>query len=169
MLAPLGLPKKMASNYQWVLEILRKVASDGIRYYRNIKQKEPESLLDLFLTSFAPPELDVRDIQKAKGLIRRKIRLGMALLHLDHWLFAGISLGAIFPELTERMWKQSYETADSESWEQAWQAGLNIPKEVTPLPLEEIEHDVLVDVASYVSEYFPDLVDPLNLRLYCQR
>ena len=167
ILAPLGLPKQMVSNYQGVLEILHKVSSDGIRYYRNYNQKEPEFLLDLFLTSFAPPELDFRDIQKAKSLMKKKIRLGMALLQLDSWLFVGISLGAIFPELTEKIWRQSYETVDNESWSQALRAGVNIPKEFTPLPLEEMEHDVLIDVASYVSKYFPDLVEPLNLRLYC--
>ena len=165
LLAPLGLPKQVARSYQWVLESLRKVASDGIGYYRDHHRKEPESLLDLWLTSFAPPEVDFRDLDKARGLAKKKIRLGMALQQSDSWLFVGISLGAIFPQLTEKMWRQSYETADHESWAQAWQAGINIPKEFTSLPLEEMEHEVLVEVASYASEYFPDLVDPLNLRL----
>lgn len=168
LLAPLGLPEQEASSYQWVLASLRKVASDGIRYYRDYHRKEPESLLDLLLTSFAPREVDFRDFHKAKGLAKKKIRLGTALQQSDSWLFVGISLGAIFPELTERMWRQSYETADHESWARAWRAGLNIPKEFTPLPLEEMEHEVLVEVASYTSEYFPDLVDPLNLRLHRQ-
>jgi len=168
LFAPLGLPEQEAKSYQWDLVSLRKVASDGIRYYRDYHQKEPESLLDLLLTSFAPREVDFRDFDKARELAKETIRLGIALQQLDSWLFIGISLGAIFPELTERMWRQSYETTDHESWELAWKAGLNIPEEFTPLPLEEMEHEVLVEVASYASEYFPDLVDPLNLRLHKQ-
>ena len=50
----IGLPRQAASDDQWVLESLRKVASDGIRYYRDYHRKEPESLLDLLLTSFYP-------------------------------------------------------------------------------------------------------------------
>lgn len=165
LLAPLGIPEQEASSYQWVLASLEKVASDGIRYYRDYHRKEPESLLDLWLTSFAPPEVDFREPHKAVVLARKKIRLGMALQRSDYWLFVGISLGAAFPELTERIWRLSYETTDRESWARAWKAGLNIPKEFTPLPLDETEHEVLVEVASYVTEYFPDLVDPLNLRL----
>jgi len=150
----IGLPRQAASDDQWVLESLRKVASDGIRYYRDYHRKEPESLLDLWLTSFSPIEFDFRDLDKAKELAKKRIRLGIALQQLDSWLFVGISLGATFPELTERMWRQSYETVNHESWARAWQARVNIPKEFTPLPLQEMEQEVLVEVASYATKYF---------------
>lgn len=166
LFARLGLPRQTTSSDQWILESLRKVASDGMRYYRDYHGKEPESLLDLWLTSFAPREFDFRDLDKAKELAKKRIRLGIALQQLDSWLFVGISLGATFPELTERMWRQSFETVNHESWARAWQAGVNIPKEFNPLPLQEMEQEVLVEVASYSTEYFPDLVDLLSLRLH---
>jgi hypothetical protein len=161
----IGLPGQVASSEDWVFEYLHKVASDGMAYYRNWHRKEPESFLDLWLTSFAPPEVDFRDLQKMRELAKRKIRLGVALQQADAWLLVGISFGATFPELTESMWKKEYEKHDPESWTFARQAGLDIPEKFTPLPLEEMEQQVLAEVTSYVTEYFPELVDELSLRL----
>ena len=164
--ARFGLPGQQAANREdWVYEYLRKVADDGMAYYKKCYQKEPESFLDLWLTSFAPPEVDFRDVQKMKALAKRKLRLGAALQQSDTWLLAGISFGATFPELAERMWSREYGKHDAEIWASARQHGLDIPEKFTPLPLEEMERQVLADVASYVKEYFPELVEPLNLRL----
>jgi len=164
--AQFGVPGQEAANSEdWVYEYLCKVASDGMAYYQKCYQKEPESFLDLWLTSFAPPEVDFRDLQKMRELAKRKIRLGVALQQSDAWLLVGISFGATFPELTERMWKQEYEKHDPEAWAFARIHGLNIPEKFTHLPLEEMEQQVLVEVASYVMEYFPELVEPLSLRL----
>jgi hypothetical protein len=157
--------QEAANSEDWVYEYLRKVAGDGMAYYRKCHQKEPESFLDLWLTSFAPPEVGFRDVQKMKELAKRKLRLGVALQQSDTWLLAGISFGATFPELTERMWGREYGKHDAEIWASARQHGLDIPEKFTPLPLEEMEQQVLVEVASYVKEYFPELVEPLNLRL----
>jgi hypothetical protein len=153
-----GLPRQQASSDQWVLEFLRKVASDGVRYYRDCHGKEPESLTDLWLTSFSPREFDFRDLNIARKLANRNIRLGIALQQLDSWLFVGISLGASLPDLTERMWQQSYETVNQDSWSLAYRAGVNIPKEFTPLPLQEAEQEVLLEVTSYATTHFPDCV-----------
>jgi len=164
--AQFGVPGQEAANSEdWVYEYLCKVASDGMAYYQKCYQKEPESFLDLWLTSFAPPEVDFRNLQKMRELAKRKIRLGVALQQSDAWLLVGISFGATFPELTERMWKQEYEKHDQEAWAFARIHGLNIPEKFTPLPLEEMEQQVLAEVASYVTEHFPELVEPLSLRL----
>ncbi len=167
--AQLGLPgqaaREAAASEEGVFEYLRKVASDGVKYYRDHCPKEPESFLDLWLTSFSPPEVDFRDLQKMRELAKRKIRLGVALQQADIWLLAGISFGTTFPELTERMWRQEYEKHDPEAWAFWRRHGLDIPEKFTPLPLEEMEQQVLAEVTSYVTEYFPELVDPLSLRL----
>jgi hypothetical protein len=164
--AQFGIPRQEAANSEdWVYEYLRKVANDGMAYYKKCYQKEPESFLDLWLTSFAPPEVDFRDVQKMKELAKRKIRLGVALQQSYTWLLAGIGFGATFPKLTERMWKLEYEKHNPEAWAFARQCGLDIPEKFTPLPLEEMEQQVLVEVASYVTEYFPELVEPLSLHL----
>jgi len=161
----IGLSRETANQENWVFEHIRKVASDGMAYYQNCCQKEPDSFLDLWLTSFTPPEADFRDMQKMKKLAKRKIRLGKALQLSDNWLLVGISFGATFPELTERIWEQEYENHDPETWASARRHGLDIPEEFTPLPLKEMEQQVLAEVTSYVTEYFPELVDPLGLRL----
>ncbi len=164
LFASLGLSAQLAKNEQWILECLRKVGPDGLLHYRNNTHKEPESLMDLWLTSFAPSEVDFRDISKIKMITDKKIRLGDALRQSDAWLFAGISFGALFPDLLEKMWRQSYEIVEQKSWADARRAGVDIPEEFLPLPLEEMEQTVLVDVAAYTREYFPELVDLLSLR-----
>jgi hypothetical protein len=164
--AQFGLPGQEAANSEdFVYEYLRKVASDGMAYYEKRYQKEPDSFLGLWLTSFAPPEGDFRDPQRMRGLAKRKIRLGVALQQSDAWLLAGISFGATFPELTERMWRREYEKHDAKILASARQHGLDVPEKFTPLPLEEMEQQVLVEVASYVKEYFPESVEPLSLHL----
>lgn len=159
--AQLGLPSQAARGRQWVVEYLRKVASDGMRYYG----EEPESFLDLWLTSFAPPEVDFRDPEKMRHLAKKRIRLGMALDWLDRWVLVGISFGATFPDLTEGLWRESYEEIDLRSWAEAREYGLDIPEQPTPLPLEDMEQQVLLEVAAYAMEYFPELVTPLGLRV----
>ena len=115
------------------------------------------------------PTVDFRDLEKTRKLARKKIRLDVALQRADTWLLVGISFGATFPELTEKMWGQEYEQdyrkQDPEAWAMAKKFGLDIPEEFTPLPLGEMEQLVLAEVTSYVTEYFPELVDPLSLHL----
>ena len=72
----LGISKQAAYNQQSVSTYICNVGSDGSHYYFDIFQKEPESLLDLWLKSFTPPDVDFRDIKKAKMLAKKKLRLG---------------------------------------------------------------------------------------------
>ena len=85
---------------------------------------------------------------------------------LDEWLMSGIGFGATYPELVQKMWVKTYETLrDQDEWAKAREHGLAIPEEQTPVPLEEIEQHVLLEVGRYVYEYFPQLIDPLGLRI----
>ena len=167
--ARVGLPRQDASNEDWVFYYISKLASDGMTYYRNYCKKEPESFLDLWLTSFSPPDLDFRDLDKMKKLARKKIRLDLALYQADGWLLAGISYGSTFPDLTEKMWKQEYETEyktkDPEFYNFMTKCMGHIPEKSTLISLKEMEQLVLSEVTSYVKIYFPELVDPLSLRL----
>jgi hypothetical protein len=89
----------------------------------------------------------------------------MVLQWMDIWFLAGIGLGLAFLESVARMWRNSYETNHSGSWELALQASLEVPKEdvETPLTLEEMEQVVLSQVAEYAREYIPEVVEPLRL------
>jgi len=82
-----------------------------------------------------------------------------------NWLFVGLSFGATFPELAEKMWQHEYEKHDPEQWAIERKAGLDLTEKLTHLSLKEMEQQVLSEVSSYVIEYFPDLIDPLSLRL----
>jgi len=88
------------------------------------------------------------------------------VLKLESWLMSGIGFGASYPELVQKMWVKTYETPmDQDEWAKAREHGLAIPEEQTPLPLEEMEQLVLLEVGRYVYEYFPQLIDPLGLRM----
>ena len=49
-------------------------------------------------------------------------------------------------------------------WSEARVHGLSIPEKPLGMGLEEQEKVVLKRVAGYVSEYYPELLDPLDLR-----
>ena len=147
----------------WTFEYLLKLASDGMRFYG----KEPDSLLDFWLRAFNPPEADFRDLDKARQLLKRKMRLKEALARADLLLLAGISFGATYPELTERLWKRAYETPeDAESQEiraLGRQAGLDVLEEQELRPLDEMEVTVLMELTNYLEHCFPELIEPLDL------
>lgn len=78
----------------------------------------------------------------------------------------GIGFGSRFPELTVRMYKNTYENIDvnMKEWAEARSYGLNIPEKPDFIPLEEREKEILAIVAGYTGEYYPELLDPLDLR-----
>ena len=77
----------------------------------------------------------------------------------------GIGFGSCFPDLTERMWRHAYESVDIDQWSEARAYGLTLPEKPPKMSFEEQEQTVLDMVAIYVAEYYPELLDPLNLRL----
>ena len=78
----------------------------------------------------------------------------------------GIGFGSRFPELTVRMYKNTYENIDvnMKEWAEARSYRLNIPEKPDFIPLEEREKEILAIVAGYTGEYYPELLDPLDLR-----
>ena len=51
-------------------------------------------------------------------------------------------------------------------WAEARSFGLNIPEKQDIIPIEERENEILQTVASYATEYYPELLDQLDLRNY---
>jgi len=80
----------------------------------------------------------------------------------------GIGFGSSFPELTVRMYKNPYENINMSEWEEARSYGLNIPEKPDFIPLEEREKEILAIVAGYTGEYYPELLDPLDLSSYLE-
>jgi hypothetical protein len=142
-------------------EPLREAATDRIKRYG----KEPDKFRDFWMkTEF--PELDaipLSDLKMAKRLAKEKCRLGEMIPRLTLWLLCGIGFGATYPELTERMWRQSHEMPpDPGGWELAERFGV-VDGPWEPTPLEEMEHVVLVQFAYFLGRYFPESVERFDL------
>ena len=103
------------------------------------------------------------DLEAWKVLGRKKVRLGEVLSRAPFWAADGIGFGAMFPDVTESLWRRSYEIADPEKWKRARQAGVALPKNETLLPLEEMEPQVLAEVRAFAQQNRPDLVGLLTL------
>jgi len=142
-------------------EKLRQAATDRVRTYG----KEPDSFRDFWLKTELPQleAISFSDRKMVKRLSREKCRLGELVPKLLWWVVSGIAFGATYPDLTERMWRQSHETPpDPRRWQISEAAGV-VDGPWEPTPLEEMEHAVLLTVAYYAGEYYPELVEPLGL------
>lgn len=113
-----------------------------------------------------------RTIQKK---LREKVPLEEAQPAISSFLLEGIGFGSIFPKLTEKMYKNAYEKTDEEFQRISRALGFSTPEDLSrrvglPNPkdraptLKEREDGVLQMVAAYTSEYYPELLDPLDLR-----
>jgi len=100
----------------------------------------------------------------------------------------GLGFGSSFPELTVRMYKNSHEINMREKitrepyfqiYEEIrlktgadplriseWAEARSRGEEPDIIPLEEREKEILAMVADYTGEYYPELLDPLDLRGY---
>jgi hypothetical protein len=146
-------------------ERLHQSVTDRIKKYG----KEPESFRDFWLKTELPQVEAIlfSDLDTIKRASKEKCRLGEMIPMLNLSLLEGIGFGATYPELTESMWRQEYETPpdldphqrEIREWAEA--AGVVDPWESARL--EQIEHEVLVLVAYFVAEYYPELVEPLGL------
>lgn len=146
-------------------DFLRRTGIEQIKQWVEEYGKEPDSFHDFWAkTQFEG--IDLLDLDMIKRLSNKKYRLGEVLPKLNEWLARGIGFGAASPELTESMWRNTYEvTRDEDRWVKAARAELSIPDQPARLTLEEMQHLVLFQVAEYAAEYFPELIKPLGLLL----
>lgn len=123
--------------------------------------KEPDSFPTFWLeTGFST--LDLTDV----NMLKTRMPLAQILSYLDFWLSSGIGFGASYPDLVEKMWEKTFNTPiDQHEWARARESGLDIPEKQTMLPLDDMEHHVLLEVGRYVSEYFPQLLESLGLKI----
>jgi len=160
-------PKKAELNS--LASDLFNLAQNRLDGYRSACRKEPDSFFDLFIKtelsrvglSFEMPPKSFEKAAKMKLLL--KAEPGPTFLAED-FIMEGIAFGARFPELTEKMWRESSDI-DLDEWHKWRERGLDIAEQPTPMTLEETEQEVLHVVAVYVSEYYPELLKPLGLQL----
>jgi len=132
---------------------------------------------------FRPSDIETRErmrkrlskiIQKKLGV---KVPLEEAQPRISGFLLEGLGFGSTFPELTEKMCKNvyKYEKTDEELWRISRSLGFSTPEDLSrrvglptpggrPPTLKEQEELVLRTVAVYISQYYPELLDPLDLR-----
>ena len=68
-----------------------------------------------------------------------------------------------------KVYRNTCENIDTNAWSEARAHGLAIPETPTIISLEEQEKIVLQIVATYASEHYPELLDPLDLNGYLEQ
>jgi hypothetical protein len=112
------------------------------------------------------------DKEKTKETLKacdEKVPLEKAEPVIKEFQLEGIGFGSSFPELTEKMYRNAFENIDMDAWADARAHGLAIPEKPTKISLEEQEEIALQMVAAYASEYYPELLDTLDLRGYLEQ
>ena len=161
---------------------LQEEAAKRLSNFRSEVGKEPDTFTEfiLFRELESAIGLSMKDWLKAntKGKIignkkimkvaDEKVPLEEAVPSVSMFGLEGIGFGSSFPELTEEMYRNSFENIDMDLWSKHRAVGLAIPEKPDVLNLEEQEKAVLQMVAAYTAEYYPELLDPLDLRGYIQ-
>jgi len=112
-------------------------------------------------------------IQKKLGL---KVPFEQAQPEIGGFLLGGLGFGSTFPDLTVKMFKNTYDKKNEEElWSISKALGFSTPEDLSrriglstpegsPPTLREKEKLILGTVALYTSQYYPELLDPLDLR-----
>jgi len=162
-----------------IMSLCKKDARKNLEEFRNEYGRDPYTFGDL--TSYRSVENRLRNEgirlsaedaiesyihgdRKIKKIFDAKVDLEGIERILFPALLQGIHFGSSFPELTERMYRKAHED-DEDFWARKWH-GITIPEELEAWSFEETQKAVLQMVAAYTSEYYPELLDPLDLRGY---
>lgn len=135
-------------------------------FYDFIFYREFEGVVGLSLNKVF--EEHTRGNKKVAKVFDRKVSLDIAWPVIQTYGAGGIGFGKSFPELTEKMYRNATENINMDEWSKAREYGLAIPEKPDIVSLEEREKSLLQIVAAYASEYYPELIDPLNLRCYLE-
>lgn len=147
---------------EWLYDLARKrIAEYG---------GEPDSFFRFFTEiELGKAGLSLSDPRQLKRAADMKLPLEQAGTMSQLHFLEGIGFGSAFPDLTERMWRQTYEPIKQDVWDacaEAQRYGWRIPVPEGPPPtLEQREQQVLLEVTYFAMEHFPELVEPLGLRL----
>jgi hypothetical protein len=108
--------------------------------------------------------------EKALKAFLKKVPLEKAYPYLYIFGMEGVGFGSSFPELTERMYRNATENIDMDEWTEVRnKMGLDIPEKPDVVSLEEREKALLSIVSAYTAEFYPELLDPLDLRNIIER
>ena len=163
------------------IAFIQSEAKDRLKKFTEQKGKEPDTFNDFIALKeleeaakvmglsidedayYQDPKSHLKNLGK---LYSHEVTLDDVYKNILNCSLYGIGFGSSFPELTVRMYKNTYENIDvnMKEWAEARSYGLNIPEKPDFIPLEEREKEILAIVAGYTGEYYPELLDPLDLR-----
>ena len=159
------------------VKFMQDQANERLERFRNELGKEPDTFYDFILFRELEKSLTVVGLSFSKvfeeytrgnkevvKVFDRKVSLKDAWTRIQEYGVEGIGFGSSSPELTEKMYRTAHESIGTDMWSEARAHGLTIPEEPTRISLEEQERTALQMVAAYTSQYYPELVDPLDLR-----
>jgi hypothetical protein len=155
---------------------LQEYAKERLDKFRSEFSKEPDTFNEFILFKELESAIGVsmedwfeahtKGDAKIMKVADEKVPLEKAEPVIKLFAVESIGFGSSFPELTEKMYRNSFENIDMDEWADARAHGLTISEEPSMLSLEEQEEIILQMVASYVSEYYPELLDSLDLKDY---
>ena len=147
---------------------LQNKARKRLEEYKKELEKEPTSFRHLFFVLLESKKLGLSlahtDFKTRIEVCGEKWSLKQAGPYIKMVGLEGIGFGSYFPELTEKMYRYYHESIPMDVWSKGSAAYLDIPEKPTIISLEEQEKTILQMVAAYTSEYYPELLDPLDLR-----
>jgi hypothetical protein len=168
VLESLGLSHEVAlasaNDRESVLAYVEKMAGDGLGHYG----RNPESLLDLFATSFAPPDVDFRQLEQIRRLRGRQLPAELAALRASGWFVAGMSLGFTHTGLATNLSRDPHGQREPTWWTELKRAGGIGPptqEQVASLgTVETVGKQLVVSLlATYAKQYYPEIMAPLGL------
>lgn len=124
-----------------------------------------------------------RSQKRITNLIQKKLNEKISIDEVEskirRFLIKGLGFGCAFPNLTAKMYKNVYicKKYDEELWKITRSIGFATPIDMSkginlhiaehyPPSLKQSERRILGTVAFYVSQYYPELLDPLDLSYY---
>lgn len=111
--------------------------------------------------------------KKAMKKVLKKLEMKVSLVGAEPGIRLlgreGIGFGSSFPKLTERMFRNLHENIDMLGWSEAAVHALALPAKPPIITLEEGEEEILQIVAVYTNRYWPEMLDPLDLRGYLEK
>jgi hypothetical protein len=113
--------------------------------------------------AIAPENLGRPRIQR--DLVKERVKLSRALVDVTWYAGEGLAFGANRPQLLERLYAEQFERRiEQDEWDSAHAAGLDIATKQDVIPLIEMAREILEEVSRFVSRFFPEFVDALDLR-----
>ena len=154
---------------------MRDMAEKTLDRFRKEVGREPESLTEIIHreieSTYGISMTDyvlamTKGNKREKKIFNRKVLIEKSSIGPQMSWLEGLGFGSSFPELTEEMYRNDFENIDMDVWSKVRVAGLDIDEKPVVVSLEDREEGLLKVLAGYTAEYYPELLDPLDLRGY---